>query len=294
MPITDTSALGDTIPTIIEEAQFTMQFKAIMRGLCWNIKKGKGSTVNVPYFGEATSNQLQEGVDMTASEQMVDTNVQVTPYEAGLKIILTKTVVEDDNEDLIRAAGTLLGDAYEKKVDVDLAEKLVNGTNTLGGASTTLTMGHLAAARAILAGNPTTNLGPAPTPYVAVLHPYQALDIVDVVTPLLPAAGNTQSVGSAMFDDILRNYSVGRLFGMPIIEDGNLPFIAGSTDIKAGVFAQGQRGALIYVPARQPQIEEEYDASLRGWELNYVGRYGCGNYAAGWLATLHIDATTPT
>ena len=114
---TTTGELGDTIPTIIEEAQFTQQFKAIMRPLSWNIPKGKGSTVNVPYFGEATSRQLAEGVDMVNDEKMVDTNVQITPYEAGLKIILTDVVIEDDNEALIRAAGVVLGDAYEKKRD---------------------------------------------------------------------------------------------------------------------------------------------------------------------------------
>ena len=45
---TTTAELGDTIPTIISEAKFTEQFKAIMRGLCWRIAKGKGTTVNIP------------------------------------------------------------------------------------------------------------------------------------------------------------------------------------------------------------------------------------------------------
>ena len=59
MAITKVEDLGDTIPTIIEEAQFIRQFKAVMRGLAWTIRKGKGSTVNVPYLSEATANQLQ-------------------------------------------------------------------------------------------------------------------------------------------------------------------------------------------------------------------------------------------
>jgi len=68
MPITKLEDLTDTIPTIIEEAQFTRQFKAIMRGLSWNIRKGKGTNVNSPYFGgEAVSHQLADGVDMTES-----------------------------------------------------------------------------------------------------------------------------------------------------------------------------------------------------------------------------------
>mgnify|MGYP001602935431 CR=1 FL=1 len=143
MAITSLSELGDTVPTIIEEAQYTAEFKAVMRPLCWNIKKGKGSNVNVPYLCTFAAAQLQEGVDMISSQTMTDTNVQITPYESGLKAILTDDVIEDDNEDLIRAAGKLLGDAYERKRDEDLLGDLDNGTNSLGGSGTTLTLGHL-------------------------------------------------------------------------------------------------------------------------------------------------------
>lgn len=298
MAVTTTAELGDTIPTVIEEAMFTAQFKAIMRGLSWNIRKGKGSTVNVPYFGEAVAHQLTEGVDMTASETMEDTNVQITPYEAGLKIILTDVVIEDDNEDLKRAAGTLLGDGFEKKRDEDLLAQLQDGTNTVCAANSTLTMGHIAAGRALLLGNATSSGGPAPTPYVGVIHPFQELDIVDVLTPILPvyppAAYSTgfQAMGTAFTDDILRNYSIGRLFGMPILTDGNIS-IDTADDANGGIFAAGKRGGLIYVSAREPTIEPERDASLRGWELNYVGRYGVGEYLAGWIVTVTGDASTP-
>src|SRR3990167_3466392 len=291
---TTTGELGDTIPTIIEEAQFTQQFKAIMRPLSWNIPKGKGSTVNVPYFGEATSRQLTEGVDMVNDEKMVDTNVQITPYENGLKIILTDVVIEDDNEALIRAAGVVLGDAYEKKRDTDLLARLDNATNSLAGAGTTLTMGHIAAARALLGGNATSSGGPAPAPYVTVIHPFQELDIVDVLTPLMPVASTTAVAGAmgGMAEDVLRNFSIGRLFGGPVINDGNL--IADTADdIKGGMFAAGNRGGIIYVSAREPMVKPTRDESLRGWELVYAGRYGVGNYLNGWTVELYTDAATP-
>jgi len=291
MAITKLSDLGDTIPTIIEEARFTSQFKAIMRGLSWTIKKGKGTTVNVPYFSEATANVLTEAVDMTSSETMIDTNVQITTYEVGLKIVLTDNVIEDDNEDLKRAAGRILGDAFEKKRDQDLLVQLDDATISLAGASTTLTMGHIAASRAVLGGNATTTGGPAPTPYACVIHPFQELDLVDVITPVVPAAGTTNVGGSALFDSIIQKYSIGRLFGIPIITDGNL--VISGTDVKGGVFASGNGGGLIYVSAREPNVEPERDASLRGWELNYVGRYGVGEYLAGWIVELYTDCTTP-
>lgn len=289
---TTTAELGDTIPTIIEEARFTEQFKAIMRSLCWPIRKGKGTTVNVPYFGEVSAAQLTEGVDMTADQKMEDTNVQITPYEVGLKIILSKNVVEDDNEDLKRAAGVLLGDAFEKKRDQDLLALLDNGTTSLAASANALTMGHIAAARATLLGNATSAGGPAPTPFACVIHPYQELDLVDILTPLVPIAATAQaSPTGSLMDDVLRNYSVGRLFGIPIISDGNLALTASAA--KGGVFSTGKRGAIIYVSAREPEIEPEYDASFRGWELNYVGRFGVGNYLNGWTVELFADASVP-
>ena len=297
---TTTGELGDTIPTIIEEAQFTQQFKAIMRPLVWNIPKGKGSNVNIPYFGGATSRQLTEGVDMVNDEKMVDTNVQITPYEAGLKIILTDNVIEDDNEALIRAAGVLLGDAYEKKRDTDLTERMDSAASSLASSANALTMGDIAACRATLLGTVSASGGPAPTPYVCVIHPFHELDLVDVLTPLTPfgfittagtALAAMQAPGLSMAEDALRNYSIGRLFGMPVLTDGNIALTAVSA--KGGVFAAGQRGGIVYVSAREPTIKPTRDESLRGWELVYAGRYGVGNFHTAWTVELWADATAP-
>ena len=289
---TTTGELGDTIPTIMEEAQFTAQFKAIMRPLAWNIPKGKGSNVNIPYFGIATSRQLTEGVDMVNDEKMTDTNVQITPYEAGLKIILTDNVIEDDNEALIRAAGVLLGDAYEKKRDTDLTERMDNATVSLASSASALTMGDIAACRATLLGNAISTGGPAPTPFVCVIHPFQELDLVDILTPLVPTAGSAGAgIWGTVAEDAIRNYSIGRLFGMPVLTNGNIALTAVSA--KGGVFSAGQRGGIVYVSAREPSVKSTRDESMRGWELVYAGRYGVGNYLNAWTVELWADATAP-
>lgn len=289
MAITTTTVMADTVPTVLEEARFTQQFRAVMAGLCWNIKKElhDGSTINVPYFGTVTASALTEGVDMTASQTMADTNVPITPAEVGCKIILTDKLVRDNKEDIKAAAGRILGDAMEVKRDSDLIGQLDDGTNTLGAGSTA-TMGQFAAARAILAGNAVASGGPAPQPYVAVIHPYVTLDLVDVVTPLIPTATYT-APGSPFFDDILKNYGIGRLFGVPIVEDGNIS----TTTCKGGMFATGKGGAIILGTADEWSVEPERDASLRATELNVVGEYGVGEYLAGWIVELYHDAATP-
>ena len=288
MAITTDQVLADTVPTVLEKARFTAQFKAVMASLCWNIKKAlhDGKNVNVPYFGTVTANSLVEGVDMADSEAMEDTLVTITPAEVGCKIILTDKLVRDNNEDIKGAAGRILGDAMEYKRDYDLIEQLDDATNTLGVGGTA-SMGQLAAARAILAGNAVSAGGPAPMPYACVMHPFVTLDLVDVLTPVV---ANTQIVGSiGVGDDILRNYTIGRLFGMPVIEDGNIP----TATCKGGCFATGEGGALILATADEWSIEPERDASLRATELNIVGEYGVGEYLAGWMVELYHDATTP-
>ena len=290
---TQTGELGDTIPTIINsEARYTEMFTTVMRGLSWNIPKPSGSTVNLPYFGVLTSRRLTEGVDLVNDEKLTDTNVQYTVYEAGLKSVLTKVVVEDDNQALIRAAGKLLGDAYGKKRDIDLNERLDNASSSLAGSANALTMGHIAAARATLLGTAEADGGPAPQPYACVIHPFHELDLVDVLTPLVPTAGSAGAgIWGTIAEDVIRNYSIGSLFRMPIVVDGNLAATASAA--KGGVFAAGQGGGIVYISAREPVVEPTYDKSLRGWELVYVGRYGVGNYHNAWTVELFADITAP-
>ena len=292
MAITTTTELADTIPTVIEEARHTAQHKAIMASAVWKITKqqGDGSTVNVPYWGEVTAAGLTEGVDMTNSSAMEDTNVQITPAEVGVKIILTDKLVRDNMNDVKAAAGKILGNAMEKKRDQDLLALFSSATTDLGG-SADLTMGFVAASRALLAGNATTVGGPAPLPYVCVHHPFVLLDLVDVVTPIVPTAASL-AIGTSLTDNILLNYTIGRLFGMPILEDGNIT-IDGTPDARGGVFAAGTGGGIILATANEWSVEPQRDASLRGWELNIVGEYGVGVYLAGWIVSLNSDATTP-
>jgi len=284
MAINTTTTLSDTIETVLESARFTAKHKAIMANLCWHINrtKSKSPVANVPYFGTVTAYGLTEGVDMANPQDMADTNVPITPAEVGAQIILTDKLVRDDSEDINRAAGRILGDAMELKRDQDLLGQLADGGTDLGGAGTA-TLGFLAAAYATLAGVP------APKPYVCVLHPYQILDIVDIFTPLIPAATYASGSGGRLEDDILRNYMVGRLFGVDIIEEGNI----GTTNGDGGMFSRGEGGGIILATGKDWSVEEQRDASLRATELNIVGEYGVGEYLASYIVELSINCTAP-
>jgi len=286
MAITTLAQLQDTIPTVISKARFTEMFNFPLAALVQNIPKGKGkgSTVNIPYWGTLTASVQTEGVDMASSETLVDTNVPVTLNEVGAKVILTDNLIEDDQEEVRGVAGTLLGNAMGIKRDQDLWALFDNGTSL--GSGSTLTMGVIAAGRALLQGNAVSTGGPCPGPYTVCLHPYVTLDLVDVVTPTTPATET--GAGGGLPDEILRQYQIGRLFGMRIIEDGNTA--PASDKSKGGIIGPT---SIILATAREWNVEPERDASLRAWELNCVGRYGVANYLNAWCVELYTDAATP-
>lgn len=294
MAITTTTVLADTVPTILEKARFTQRFVAVMASLVWNIKKQlhDGSTVNIPYFGIVEARNLTEGVDMTTAEDMEDTLVTITPGEVGCKIILTDKLVRDNSEDIKSAAGRILGEAMEYKRDFDLIGEIDNAPtsnpdHTLGAGSSALTMGEIAAGRALLTGNAVTYRGPWRGSMACVHHPYVLLDLVDVMTPVNPAVASLEGVGLA--GQVLMSYTIGRLFGMPIIEDGNIP----TAECKGGVISTGEGSGIVLATADEWGIEAERDASLRATELNIVGEYGVGIYNNAWIVELYMDATEP-
>jgi len=263
-----------------------------MSSLVWRIAKKlhDGKNTNIPVWGNISAHLLNEAVDMVASETMDDTLVTITPQEVGCKLIITDKVQRDNNEDVKSAAGRLLGNAMEVKRDQDLLGLFSSASTTLG-AGGAATLGQVAAARAILKGNPVSSGGPAPGGLAYVIHPYVELDLADVFTPVIPAAGTTTAMGSSLTDDVLKNYMVGRIMGMPLIEDGNIAAAAGTCH--GGIFATGEGGGIILATANEWSVEPERDASLRATELNIVGEYGVGVYNSVWIVDMNHDATLP-
>ena len=294
MAITNTSVLSDTIKTVISEARYTEQIKEVISGVCWRITKPlhDGSTVNLPYWGTVSANNLSEGIDMVNPQAMEDTNVQFTPGEVGAQIVLTDKVARDNNEDVLRAAGRILGEAMVAKREQDLAGQFTDATTDLGGSTTVATLGIIAAARATLAGNSLANGGPAPMPYGVIHHPYVLLDLVDVLTPTLPGSNSHIAVGSGIAEDTLANYTIGRVFGMPVMESANIS-IDSTPDAIGVVLSMGTGGGLVLATANEWAINPERDESLRATELNVVGEYAVGEYLPGWMVSLTNDATAP-
>jgi hypothetical protein len=90
----------------------------------------------------------------------------------------------------------------------------------------------------------------------------------------------------------LANYTIGRVFGMPVLESANIS-IDGSDDAIGVAMSMGTGGGLVLATAKDWQISPERDESLRATELNVVGEYAVGEYLPGWMVSLTNDAAAP-
>ena len=77
---------------------------------------------------------LVEGVDMVDSEDIDVSTVTATTAEVGLKVIITDTLVQQNNEDVFRIIGRQMGDAMARKKDTDIIALFgsLNGGTKLG------------------------------------------------------------------------------------------------------------------------------------------------------------------
>ncbi len=283
MATTKASSIGDVVDTVIAEARRTQMHRTVMEPLVrtYRVSKGEGDRLEIPKFGAVTASALTEGVDMANPQTLTTTKVVITPAEVGAQIVITDRALRTAREDMARAAGRVLGDAIAKKLDQDLLGLLDGFSSSLGGAATKITMGHLRAAVSRLHGASE----PAPLPYSAVLHPYQAHDLAADISPT-----GTYPVPSGISQSVLEQHWVARAFGVDVFQAGNLSVDA-SGDAKGSVFS---KESVVLVMFKDWAVERERDASLRAWELNVVADYGFGEYEDTWGVEMYFDAAAPS
>jgi len=237
----------------------------------------------IPKFASGGSAaDLADGVDMTQETALTITGTTHTTDEAGCKVIITKKLRSQLKEDAYAAAGKVIGNMMGRKIDTD-GVSLFSGLDTsIGAASTTLTLGHLAAAIAGMKGQSE----PVPEPYVAAFHPYTLNAVLDQIT--VPSA--TLAFPDALSLPMLREYWRGaeKLYGVNIFGDGNIT--AGSAAYGA-VFAPE---AFIYLVGWEPENWVEEDKSLRGWEIGIVADYAMVEEDGTYGRAMLLDAQAPT
>ena len=249
-----------------------------------NFPGHSGSPIDRPKLGKLTATTLSEGIDLS-NQILTDSDVSITPLEVGLQTILTDRM-------LARAPAamrSLIVDehkrAWKEKLDIDLLGLFSGFSLGLSAAGSAFTVGGLGAGQARISGN----AEPGPKPHFAVLHPYAAWDVRAGIIPLSSgnaAAGGIDSVSS----EIIRNSTLGRLFSVPIWENG-LISIDGSDDGYSAIFS---KEAIMLFMVDEGSMRPQRDESARAIELNFVGEYGYGEWVDSYGYFFLNDLLAPT
>ena len=243
---------------MLAQARYTEEHNAPLVGLIEKFNLAKGDyKLEIPKVAQMNAEDLAEGQDMIDSEDIDVSTVTATTAEVGLKVIITDTLLRQNNEDVYKIIGRQMGDAMARKKDTDIIALFpsLNGGVALGDDGADLT---LAFASAIIAKAKSGKFG---SDLFVVHHP-------NAIWKLATSVGNTLAtypLPDAFNKPAVKDYYSGiKLSGVPFFEDGNIAKI-GSSDSGYGVIAD--KTAMGHLSASGRTEERERDASLRAYEV---------------------------
>ena len=245
---------------MLAQARYTEEPNAPMVGLIekFNLNKGEYK-LEIPKVGQMTAEDLTEGQDMVDSEDIDVSTITATTAEVGLKVIVTDTLLRQNNEDVYKIIGRQMGDAMARKKDTDIIALFpsLNGGTALGADNANLT---LANASAIIANAKADKFG---TDLFIVHHP-------NAIWKLATDIGNTLAtypLPDAFNKPAVKDYYTGvKLSGVPFFEDGNIEY-TGTSGHVSGYGVVADKTAMGHLSASGRSEERERDASLRAFEV---------------------------
>lgn len=297
MPITAKASIDDAVRRYVAESRYTMQERP---GVIWaNIRKeilptGQGGAVNIPKYGTVSTFALTEGIDMSQAQEITDTGLAITPAEFGAQVVITDLQLMTTKDEFFRVAGKLLGDSFDRQREQTLCDDMDNFSVALGAAAAALNVGNVMAGYASLKYNAPADAAagrggePAPDPVYGFFTPAQIHSLRKTMVGGIGAAANTQVAPDLSRTDYQDQFMVG---GVNV--RGTINFNKDtSDDAKGGIIS---KEALIGVQlGAGADAEKERDASLRAWEVNFVGRWARAEYNDAWGREALFDSALPT
>lgn len=297
MPVTAKAQIDQAVNKFVAESRYTLQErKGVIRSYISNIRlpENEGPSVNIPKYGQVTTYALTEGVDMAQAQQITDTGMVITPAEFGAQVVLTDLMMMTVKDEFMQVASRILADSFDRQQDQTLCDDFANFSLGLGSAGTALNPGHVLAAEASIKYNGPANgsAGRGGEPGPGTVHFFQTPAAFHPVRkglggPVLGVGAATQGAVPSPVG-FAENFSVG---GVMCHSDINISKDT-SDDAVGGTLVPDAWILVELGPAAG--IETERDASLRGTEVNYVGRWARGEYDDNWGRSATFDSALPT
>lgn len=285
---TTTGSLADSLDTLVASARQVREFEGVMPQLVDKVTlgKGKGLTWNEVTYAALTAQAVTETTVLDNPQQLSDSLFSITPTVIGIQTFITDRVRARLNKTALAKTGGLAQNAIQRKKDQDGITVLDGASTSLCGAGTTLTSGHISAAKYRISSNATE---PGNGPFRCVLHGYQIKDLAD---ELISGVG-TYVVDEGPTATVFKSGFNLPIAGVEVYEDGNIS-IDTSDDAKGGVFA---KEAIVLVEGRSPWTETRREPHIGGGgdSVWLYDEYAYGERNAGyWLYEIYSDATAPT
>lgn len=306
---TGTSQIDQAVEKFVAKSRYTLQER---RGVVRSsievetLPENEGSNYNLPKYGTVSTYALTQGVDMTQAQQITDTGMVITPAEFGSQVVLTDMMLMTVKDRFFDVASKILRDSFDRQQDQTLCDDFDNYSIALGSESTALTLGHVMAGHASVKynapANGTAGRGgePAPDPISLIITPAQihALNKTlagHVAGAVVIASGGTATGTTAPESERAGtpegSFTIPGLPGLTVKSDININK-ASDDGAKGGIFSKMAQLLVELGGAAAP--ERERDASLRAWEINFVGRWARGEYSDAWGREMVFDSALPT
>ena len=285
---TTTAALADSLPSMRQEARSVREYEGVMPQLVdkKTLGEGIGLDWNEITYAALTAQAVTETTELDNPQQIGDTLLTITPTVVGIETLITDRVMKRISKNGLAQIGKLAQSAIQRKKDEDGLVVLDGATTSLCGAGSTLTSGHISAAKNRISSNATE---PGNPPYRCVLHGYQIKDISDEII----AGVGTYNVSDGLTARVFSEGFSGMVGGAQVYEDGNIT-IDSAADAKGGVFAQE---GIVMVQGRTPWILTKERPEIGGGAVSvyHYDEYAYGERAAGcWVYEIYSDATAPS
>lgn len=223
----------------------------------FNLPKGHYQ-LDIPKVGTMNASDLDEGIDMTDSEDINPSIVSASTAEVGLKVILTDVLLRQNNESVFSIIGRQMGTAMARKKDEDVIAlfSALNGGTVFGADGAAFSVAN---ASAVIAKAKANLMG---SPLFIVHHPNAIFEFINDFSGPIASGG---AIPKPFQADALQDFWTGiKVSGVPFFEDGNIDKISG-VDSGYGVIAN--KNAMGYLVARGKSEERQRDISLRAWEV---------------------------
>ena len=293
-----TGDIDDAVNRFLAASRYTLQERpGVVASSIQRIKlpEGQGPSVDIPKFGTVTTYALTQGVDMAQAQEISDTLMQIVPSEYGAQVVLSDMLLMTVRDEFFAVAGRILGDSFDRQREETLCDDFDSYSLNLGTTTgVVLNVGNVMAANASIKYNAPADASagrggePAPDPVYGVFTPSQIHALRKTMVGGIGATGVTQVPPDLARTRFAGEFEVG---GVNIRSSININKDT-NDDAKGAIFSE--QAQILVELGDAPGAEKERDASLRGWEVNFVGRWARGEYDDDWGRECLYDSALPT